>query len=214
MSQTLTLYGNPISPFAAKVQFFLEESGHPYKYQSVDLMKGEQQTEQFRRMNPFTAVPTIELGGHSMGESNAILRYLAQRYEMDAFYPANLEERANVDQVMEYTSLHVGRFLYTLAWNLHFAPKFGRPTVQAFVDDAQFQLTRHLPRLESYLLGRQFLAGSGITIADAALLPFVANHKLAQISFGDFPNIQAWYSRMADRPAWKKTQTEIEKLLT
>jgi glutathione S-transferase len=213
MSQTLRLLGNPVSPFSTKVHYFLEEAGRPYKYTLIDLAKGEQSTEQFQRLNPLGAVPTIECNGFSMGESNAILRYLAQRFELDAFYPANLEDRAGVDQLMEFVSLHVNRYLLSLAWNLHWAPKFGQKPNQAFIDDARTQLNRYLPKLEKHLIGRSYLAGANLTLADVTLLPFAAQHRNAEVSFSDFPNVAAWLGRMSERPAWKKTQTEIEKLL-
>ncbi len=213
MSQSLHLLGNPVSPFSTKVHYFLEETGRPYKYTHVDLAKGEQTTEQFRRLNPFGAVPTIEMNGFSMGESNAILRYLAQRFELDQFYPNNLEDRAQVDQLMEFVSLHVNRYLLSLSWNLHWGPKFGQAANQAFIDDARIQLNRHLPKLEKHLIGRSYLAGSNVTLADVTLLPFAAQHELAEVSLTDFHNFKSWLSRMKERAAWKKTQTEIEKLL-
>lgn len=213
MSQSLHLLGNPVSPFSTKVHYLLEEIGRPYKYTFVDLAKGEQTAEQFQKLNPFGAVPTIEVNGFSMGESNAILRYLAQRFELESFYPNNLEDRAQVDQVMEFVSLHVNRYLLSLAWNLHWGPRFGQKTNQPFVDDARVQLNRYLPKLEKHLIGRAYLSGPNVTLADVTLLPFAAQHEVAQVSLTDFPNFKGWLSRMKERQAWKKTQTEIEKLL-
>jgi glutathione S-transferase len=210
----LNFYTNPLSPFATRVHLFLEESGQPYKVHITDLAKGQQRTPEFVSMNPMSAVPTIELNGHGMGESNAILRYLAQRWQLSSWYPENLEDRARVDQLTEFTNIHVTRWLNDLAWNLEVAPKFfgGKPNLEK-AEEHRGMLLRNLNKLETYMHGRTYLAAEVPTIADISLAPFAIHHQMAHVSFSDFPNVAAWTARMAARPSWKKVMTEREKML-
>jgi len=114
----------------------------------------------------------------------------------------------------EFTSLHVGRWLNELAWNLHFGPKyFGGQVNQAKAEDQRGMLMKNLIKLEAHMQGRNYLACSGPTIADVSFAPFAINHKFAQVSFSDFPCVADWTARMAARPAWKKVAAELEKQL-
>lgn len=210
----LNFYSNPMSPFASKVHYFLEEAGLAYKYHNVQLMKGEQHGEAYRQINPLGQVPAIELDGVCLAESNAVMRYLAQKKERYDLYPVNLEDRARVDMMTEFCTLHVNRFLVTMAWNLYFGPKFvGSPTDHRAVDEARAALLKGMAKLEVQLAGRSFLAGAAPTIADCCLAPFLALHSLAQVSLADYPNAQAWLARMTARPAWQRFQAELQKAL-
>lgn len=206
----LTFYSNPLSPFASKVHFFLEEAGLPYKYVKLDLRKGDQHHEDFLKVNPLAQVPAIEWNGFSMSESNAIMRYLAAKTERFELYPANLEDRARVDTMTEFCNLHINRFLISIAWNLHFVPKFfnAEPNMPV-VEEARASLLKNMGKLERHLSGQTFLAGATASIADCTLLPFMALHKEAELSLADYPNTQAWLTRMTERPAWAKFQASM-----
>jgi glutathione S-transferase len=124
----------------------------------------------------------------------------------------NNEDRARVDQLMEFASLHVNRWLSPLAFQLYFGPKFfGQQTDPRVVEEASTNLHGNLAKLESYLLGRNYLAGPTPTLADAVLLPFMSFHAAAQVSLASYPSIAAWTQRMTARPAWKKVAAELEK---
>jgi GSH-dependent disulfide-bond oxidoreductase len=43
-----------------------------------------------------------------------------------------------------------------------------------------------------------------ISIADFAILGWVWRHQRHQVDLADFPNVQAWYQGMMDRPAIKR----------
>ena len=210
----LNVYAHPFSPFAQKVHYFVEDAGIAYKYNTVDLSKGEQNLEPFKSLNPLGQVPAIERDGFTLAESNAILRYLAQRYELSAWYPSTLEDRATVDQFMDFATLHLNRWFLTLAWNLYYGPKFmNSATDHAAVAEAQTNLRKNLEKFERHMMsGRTYIVGPTQTLADAVLLPFAASYKHAQVALGDFPATKAWIDRMSARPAWKKVQAEYEKI--
>lgn len=210
----LNLHANPLSPFGQKVHFFMEETGRPYKYNLVDFTKGEHKSPAYLALNPFGKIPAIELDGFGVGESNAIMRYVAQKWQLDGLYPTNLEDRALVDMVMDFTTQHVNQFLNEASWNLTWAPKFGMAANQPMITEAHQRLAMNLPRLERFLSGgRTFLAGANVTIADINLMPFLAQHQYAQVSLSDYPGLHAWLRRMEARPTWRKVMSELERML-
>jgi glutathione S-transferase len=211
----LDFFWNPYSPYALKVHFFLEEAGRPYKLHFVDLGKGDHRQPEFLRRNPCGAVPAIELDGFGLGESNAIVRYLADKWQLTSFYPTNLEDRARVDMLAEFASLHVGRWLQAYAWNAVAAPKFGMPSYPDAITEARAALAKNLPRLEGMLAGRNFLSGPTVTLADVALFPVATSARtvLPAETFAEAPLLSAWIQRLAERPSWKKVLAARDKQL-
>lgn len=208
----LNFYASPYSGYALKVHMLLEELGIPYKYVPVNLQEPAGR-KTIDALSPFGKVPAIEHNGFCLGESNAIARYLVQRFERFDLLPANLEDRAHVDMAWEFTENHVALPFMRRAWNLFWAAKFGMSSNLQAVEDAGTELQKSLPRLEASLVSRTYLAGPTVTLADIMLLPFVADPALSQVSLADFPRFDAWRQRMSERTSWKKVQTEMEQQL-
>ncbi len=196
----LKLYANPISPYAQRLMFFLEETQIPHEYimlRTVDL-----ETPTFLKASSFKTVPAIEVNGFTMTESLAILRFLAQRYQMFSWYPIGLEERARVDQIIEFGE-SIMRPLMALGKEIAMAPQIGKQTNRDRVEHLKEELARYLPRFEDYITNRTFAAGPTPTIADAAFAPFLHMYRYADLSMLDFPETKAYADRMIERPAMK-----------
>ena len=73
----IVLYDNLASSNAMKVRFLLAELGLPYERRHVPL--AHPRPDWYRARYPFGTVPFFEDGDLELGESNAILRYLANR---------------------------------------------------------------------------------------------------------------------------------------
>jgi len=89
-----------MSPPSRAVHFCLKMLSCDFEYKNVDLSKGEHKTEEYLKMNPDGAVPTIKDGDFVLSESRAILTYLVEKYgkdEHDSLYPRDLAKRAMVD---------------------------------------------------------------------------------------------------------------------
>ena len=84
MSDEIIIYYNPLSR-ARTALWMLEEVGHPYRLELVNLSKKEQKTPAFLAMNPMGKLPTLVHRGTVVTEAAAICAYLA-----DAFPEAGL----------------------------------------------------------------------------------------------------------------------------
>ncbi len=87
MSKPVTLYHHPYSR-AASVVWMLEEVGVPYTLEFVDLMAGQQKTEQVRGLNGMGKLPVLVDGEAVVAETAAIGLYLADRYAPGRLAPA------------------------------------------------------------------------------------------------------------------------------
>jgi glutathione S-transferase len=90
--------GSNMAPHAA-----LKELGLPHELIRVDLAKGEQHADWFRKINPHGKVPALVHDNLSMYESAAILMYLCDRHPEGGLAPApNSAERGLYFQWLTY----------------------------------------------------------------------------------------------------------------
>jgi GSH-dependent disulfide-bond oxidoreductase len=97
----LKLYYHP-TPNSAKVAVLLEELEAPYEVETIDIMKGEQHTPEFRRVNPNAKVPAIIDDGVTVFDSHAILLYLAEKHRK--FLPHERAARAATLSWLEFVA--------------------------------------------------------------------------------------------------------------
>ena len=102
----LTIYGMNLSGPALKVFYVANALGLEYEQKGINLGEGEGQKEDYLKMHPAGKIPVIDDDGFYLFESNAIIRYLAQK-ENSSLYPTDLKKRVVVDQWIDFASLHI-----------------------------------------------------------------------------------------------------------
>src|SRR5262249_8194483 len=102
-ASVLVLYDNPISSNALKVRFLLAELELEYERRAVPIERPR--PDWYVEANPLTGSTTLADGGVVVPESNAILRYLANRERRDDLYPSDPAARARVDMALDRYSL-------------------------------------------------------------------------------------------------------------
>ena len=198
----LHFFHHPFSPYSRKVFFLLEEAGRPYDLRVVALEKKENRADEYLALNPSGRVPAIKDGEFTLAESNAILRYLARKYELYNLYPVALQEQALVDMWWDYCSNHINRPLMDLAWNKLMVTNYGGHPDDAVIAKAEKNLARDLPVLDRHLQGRNYLATSELSLADINLMPF-ASYAKDVVNMEKYPAFSAWIDRVGSRQAWR-----------
>ena len=74
--QPLTLYGFFYSSASWRVRIALALKGIPYEKAFVNLSKGEQFSEEYKKINGGCSVPALVVGDKVLTESTAIIEYL------------------------------------------------------------------------------------------------------------------------------------------
>jgi glutathione S-transferase len=108
----LVLYDHPLSSNALKVRFLLAELG--LEYERVHVPFARPRPDKLTALNPFGTIPALVDGDLRLGESNAILRYLARREGRDDLYPTEAAACARVDWLLDTWSMHVRPALHRL----------------------------------------------------------------------------------------------------
>ncbi|MBD9442689.1 glutathione S-transferase family protein [Pseudomonas sp. PDM04] len=194
MSQkAIMLYRHPLSGHSHRVELMLSLLGLPTELIDVDLMKGAHKTPEFLALNRFGQVPVIDDDGVVLADSNAILIYLAEKYDNDQWLPSDPLARAKVQ-----------RWLSVAAGQINSGPAAARLiTVFGAGYNAEDVIGRShglLKVMEEELGQSQFLAGDQPTIADVAAYTYVAHAPEGNVSLSDYPNVRAWLARVEALP--------------
>eukprot|EP00755_Sulcionema_specki_P025157 Sspe_Gene.82688::Locus_54199_Transcript_1_1_Confidence_1.000_Length_761::g.82688::m.82688/K00799/GST, gst; glutathione S-transferase len=152
----------------------LSEAKVDYELKDIDIPKGETRTPEFMAMNPMHSVPTLkDADGTCVWESNAILRYIANKYpSARKFYPEDPKARALCDMALDWRS----NVLYSAIGDVVY-PKFGfAPEDAAKAAKGIERLTNDLDGAfkvltEFFLKGKPFVGGDQPSIADFAIVP-------------------------------------------
>uniref|UniRef100_A0A3Q2C7C9 glutathione transferase n=1 Tax=Cyprinodon variegatus TaxID=28743 RepID=A0A3Q2C7C9_CYPVA len=164
------------------------------------VFSGENRTADFSKLNPMQKVPVMVDNGFVLTESDAILKYLATKYDVpEHWYPRQPEHRARVD---EYTAWHHTNTRPHAAkvfiLEVLLPAQTGSPVDQNRLRRALSELDATLDKLESMFLKRQpFLCGDDITVADLlAVCELMQPLGSGRDILKDRPQLQRWRSRV------------------
>jgi glutathione S-transferase len=198
----MKLYGHPWSNAARRVQILCEECGIPYTYQTVDLMKGEQYQPEYLVINPNSKVPVMDDDGFVLWESQAIMRYLADKHKAHSWYPTEPKTRARVEQWLDWNQTRLGQEAGKVMFNTHFA---GDKRNDQAIEDAKKWLEKILPVLDGELAQHSYLGGEQPNLADIAVATNLSYLEMCQYDLNPYPAVTRWYERMKQRPSFAKT---------
>jgi len=161
----------------------------------VDLAKGAHKQPDFLALNPFGQVPVIDDNGTVVADSNAILVYLAKKYDNGTWLP---EEPAAAARVQRWLSVAAGP--------LAFGPAAARlVTVFGASFNTDEVITRAhtlLKVIDAELAKTPFLAGSTPTIADIANYSYIAHAPEGNVSLEPYANVRSWLARIEALPGF------------
>lgn len=195
----ITIYGRANSSNVRKVLWLAEELGLEIDRRDYGRGYAPTDTPEFRALNPNAKVPVMDEDGFILWESHAILRYLAAKYGPE-WYPADLRERAIVDQWMDWVVIEFQEPVRKLFFALHVQPGSdpeGVPQHEAESARAAGLLNAQLQKTGAYIAGAQ------PTIADCAIGMMVHRWYYFDIRRPSFPALEAYYERLKQRPAFQ-----------
>ncbi|KAJ0480079.1 putative glutathione transferase [Helianthus annuus] len=171
---TLKVYCDRMSQPSRAILIFCKMNGIEFEEITINILKGEQHTPEYKVINPMCQVPTIVDGDFTLFESHAILIYLACKYPGVAshWYPSDLIERAKVHSVLDWHHANLRRGSVGVIINNVMLPLNGVPSNPQAADEAEKTLEKALTVLETFWLkDGPFLVGrSQPSIADLNLV--------------------------------------------
>jgi glutathione S-transferase len=196
-AQPIRLYRHALSGHAHRVELFLSLLGLPCELIDVDMVRGAHKAPAFiAKSNPFGEVPVIEDGDIAIADSNAILVYLATRYDPDGRWLPH--DAVGAARVQQWLSVAAGQLAYgpSLA---RFIKLFG---ARRDLDGAQAISRKLFDVLDKELAKRPYLAGDAPTIADVALYTYTAHAPEGGVPLEPYGHLRAWLARIEALPGF------------
>ena len=149
----------------------------------------------FLVMNAFGQVPVIQDGNTTLADSNAILVYLASKYDDGQWLP---REPVAAAAVQRWLSVAAGPVAFGPA-TARLATAFKAP-VNA--EEAIARANNLFTVMEAELKTSPFLAGNTPTIADIANYTYIAHAPEGNVSLDPYPQLRSWLQRIEALPGF------------
>jgi glutathione S-transferase len=199
----LTIYGTPRSR-TMRIHWLAEELGLQYEHRPLGWDDPFLKTDDFLRLNPAGAIPTIVDDGFALGESMEIILYLGKKYGSNvptALYPAGLENEATVWRWSLWAQAHLEPWVQQdllLAAQLDVISASLAPVVE-----------RSLRTLDTALAGKSWLAMDHFTVADLNVAGVLSPSRTIHLDMQPYPHVLRWLAASYDRPAARTTRTRF-----
>ena len=201
----MKLYYHPVSTTSRAVLLLAADDGIALDHEVVDLFTGAHLQPAFTGVNPSQQVPVLEDGDFRLSESSAILKYLAEKTG-SAAYPRDLQERARINEVMDWFNTGLSRDLgYGLVYP-QVLPNHKRE--DAAVQKGHLAWGREKSRrwlgiLDENVIGTNtYVCGNELSIADYFGISLLTLGEVAHLDYAEWKNLSRWIATMKARPTW------------
>ena len=201
---TIKIYGVPLSQNVRKPLAVAAHLGVP-----VEILPFRPNEPEVVAINPCGRVPAMDDDGYRLGESNAIMIYLAGKTKND-LYPEDPKKRAEVNRHLFWEVAH---------WTPAYQPIQFERLVKGFlglgaadekiVEAAMTKFRREAGDLDKSLAGKTWLVGTAPTLADFAVGCGLTHARAMDLPLNDYPNLKAWNERAQALDGMKKTAPQM-----
>jgi len=192
----MKLYDFTLSGNCYKIRLFLNLIGQEAELVGLNLLAGEQKQPAFLAINPRGQIPALEDDEFRLGDSQAILVYLARRYADASWSPQDAVSQGRIAYWLSYAANEVANGPATA----RVGKLFKRPIDEAAVTA---KAIRVLESVDSHLAQHRWLAQTASpTIADIAVYPYVALAGDGGLDLAPYAHLNAWFARIRELPGY------------
>jgi len=188
------------TPNGWKASVTLEELEVPYEVHPIDLMKGDQKTSEYLKINPNGRIPAIvdrDAGDFAVFESGAIMLYLAEK--TGRLLPTDAQGRSRVIQWLMFQMGGVGPMMGQANVFFRYFPEKIQPAIDRYQNES-----RRLFEVLDRRLGENEWLADDFSIADIANWCWVRTYKWSGVSLDGLDHLRRWEEAIAARPACQR----------
>ncbi|MFY0642502.1 MAG: glutathione S-transferase family protein [Bermanella sp.] len=194
------IYGDMLSGNCYKIKLLVEYLNIPHEWVHVDILNKETHSDGFKKMNPNTRIPVLDLGdGRYLWESNAILNFLAHGTELlpnDAYTQAKILQWQFFEQYSHEPYIATARYINKY---------LGLPKErEAEYHGKQAGGHSALRVMNDHLSQHEFFVGAQYSIADISLFAYTHVAHEGGFDLSNYPHILAWITRVQSMPHFVK----------
>lgn len=203
----LKILGRNNSSNVQKVTWLCGELGIPNAREDYGGAFANTTGDYYLSLNPNSRVPTIIEDDFVLWESNAIVRYLCNKYSKGEMAPADPRDYADADRWMDWQQTTVLPLITPIFWGLVRTPEAERDL--AGIEAARKGMISVLGILDRRVEDRDYIMGDRLTMADVPIAIMVYRWLTLIQDRPAMPALEAWYARIAARPAFKQHVLDI-----
>ena len=195
---TAKLYCFGESGNAYKAALTLELAGVDWEPVFVDFFNGEARAEPFKQINAMGEVPVLVDGDLTLTQSGVIQQYVVDTTGKFGGAP---EDKYDVMRWVLWDNHKMSSQAGPLRFLMNFLPEDKRP--QEVIKFMHGRLNAAYAVLDGHLQGRDWIVGDGMTAADLSCCSYLFYDEPFGFDRADWPNIDAWLTRISEVPGWK-----------
>lgn len=185
---------------AYKAALPLSLSGLEWEPVFVDFFGGETRTPEYRAtVNVMGEAPVMTDGDVKLTQSGVIQDYISEK--SGKFGGRDAAERREVLRWVLFDNHKLSSAAGMTRFLMNFLPEDKRPA--EVIGFMQGRLKAAYGVLDAALAGRDWLVGDGPTNADFSCCGYLFYPEPFGFSRADWPNVDAWLSRIEALPGWK-----------
>ena len=209
MSDTM-LHGFNGSTYVRTARIILRRKGVDYDQNPVNVLEGEPRQPEHLKRHPFGKVPVLDIDGHRLRETDAIVTYLEAACDGPSAIPESAWDKARAQEIVSLVHAYGYDALIGVAF-YHIKPDFiGNPSEEQHHETLEKAKT-FMKLVGEIRNGDDWLAGAHCTIADYYLGPIVFYTNMTP--HGDellkAGGLIDWWERLSKDDAFSATEPDM-----
>lgn len=201
---SFVLYNYFRSSTSFRARVALNIKGIDFDYKAINLLKDEQHSADYKKLNPMAGIPTLVHDGKVIPDSAAILWYLEDIRPEPALQPKDAYLKARMRQICEIvnSSMHpYGNLKITKALikDYGFSEEQKNEWFNRWIGQGLAALEKVLPEISG-----TYCVGDQVTMADIYLYPQIITCQRFNVDLTPYPTIMKIFANCDKNPHFVK----------
>lgn len=207
------VYGPAGSSYVWSVRLTLAEKG--VTHELVEVPAGAQREAPHVSRQPFARVPAFAHDDFALYETQAIMRYVDERFPGAPLQSPDLHQFSRMNQIIGIVDAYAWPSIAgTILFNRVLVPRFlGGAPDEAAIAAALPRARLCLAEIDRLMEDHRFLAGDHVSLADLMVIPllyFFAKIPEGRAPLDGHPKLQDWMRHMETRQSFQVTKPALE----
>ena len=203
------VYGQAGCPYVWSARLALAEKG--VTHELVDVPFGAHREPAHLSRHPFAKVPAFEHDGFTLYETQAIMRYVDERFAGTPLQPEDVHEWSRMNQIIGIIDAYAWPSIGgTILFNRMPVPRFSGAIPDETAIEAALPCARLcLSEIDRLMANHRFLAGEHVSLADLMVIPLLylfGDLPDGRAALAGHPKLRNWIRHMETRQSFQVTK--------
>ena len=202
------VYGPADCTYVWSARLALAEKG--VMHELVEVPFGAHREAPHLARQPFAKVPAFEHDGFALYETQAIMRYVDERFAGTPLQPEDVHEWSRMNQLIGIVDAYAWPSIAgTILYNRMLVPRQGGVANEAAVAAALPRARLCLAEIDRLMADHRFLTGAHVSLADLMVIPIL--YYFGEVTEGrrllaEHPKLEDWVRHMTERQSFLVTK--------